>query len=376
MSESRPPSRPGPVVAGSERFTWRTRALVGVGIALLLAGSLTWLSVVWGDGPRRPGVQAFVSPMATDDPAAAPDAAVATNAGVSGDGDQAERMQRADEAGSPSIARSVAALITPTGVIVPAFGQIGDTYIVHTPCGVLGDVTGGLPLYGADVVLDPGHGGDVETGSQGANGLVEKDLNMAVAISTRRVLEARGISTVLARTDDYRVPLAVRAEIGNRLGARLMISIHHNAPTPGRSDAPGTEVFIQHDSDESARLGRLVWEEVVRALSAFDGISWVAAPDAGALSVLNDQGGDTYGMVRRPRMPAVLAELGYLSNASEAELFATTAYVDAAGEALADAVERFLRTDDAGKAPMPEPRFFTPDGSTGGSRGCVDPELE
>ena len=90
---------------------------------MLLAGSLTWLSVVWGDGPRRPGVQAFVSPMATDDPAAAPDAAVATNAGVSGDGDQAERMQRADEAGSPSIARSVAALITPTGVIVPAFGQ-------------------------------------------------------------------------------------------------------------------------------------------------------------------------------------------------------------------------------------------------------------
>jgi N-acetylmuramoyl-L-alanine amidase len=330
------------------------RALLGVGLALTLGGGFAWIGQPAGPA-ERPPVQAFLAPPSEPlDELEAP----------------------AADSGDPASALPVAALITPSGIIVPAFGQVGDTYIVHTPCGVLSDVTGGVPLYRADVVLDPGHGGDVETGAQGANGLVEKDLNMAVAITARRILERRGIVTVLDRTGDYRLPLATRAEIGNRLGARLMISIHHNAPTPGRSASPGTEVYFQHDSDASARLGRLVWEEVVDALSEFDGVSWVAAPDAGALPVLDVDGDDTYGMVRRPQMPAVLAELGYISNPSEAELFSTTNYVDAAAEALATAVERFLDTDDEGEAPMPEPRVFTPDGRTGHARDCVDPELD
>lgn len=268
------------------------------------------------------------------------------------------------------------ALITPTGLVVPVLDVGPDGYRVTAPCGDEALVSWGTPLYGADVVLDAGHGGEFETGAVGANGLIEKDVNLQIARRTALELNQRGHSVALTRTGDYRVPLEVRAAIANQLDASVFVSIHHNAPTPQPSVRPGTEVYTQTGSDESRRLGGLIWQETVEALAQFPGIDWAAAEDAGVLRVVNGKGEDTYGMVRRPLMPAALVELGYLSNPTEAELFATPEYVEAASGALAEAIERWLETDDIGGGLQPLARTFTPDGSTGHSRGCVNPILE
>ncbi len=268
------------------------------------------------------------------------------------------------------------ALVTPLGLVVPVLSEGPAGYEVTAPCGEPATVSWGTPLYGAEIVLDPGHGGEVETGAVGPNGLAEKELNLRVAEGTAAELEHRGHVVVLTRTADYRVPLEVRAAIANQLGAKALVSIHHNAPTPQMSTTPGTEVFIRTGSAESRRLGGLIWQEMVDALSGFDGVSWAAATDAGALRVTNREGQDSYGMVRRPRMPAVLAELGYLSNPSEAELFATPEYVDVASVALADAIERWLDTDEVGGGLRAHARSFTPDGTTGHNRGCLSPPME
>ncbi len=265
-------------------------------------------------------------------------------------------------------------LITPTGVVVPIVSALTNSYSVRTPCGNRDRVIWGTPISTADIVLDPGHGGSVETGAVGPNGLTEKELNLEVAKRTARILESRGISVVLTRTADYRIPLATRAEIANVLDAKAIISIHHNAPNANSSPTPGTEVFIQDGDPESARLGGLLQEEIVDALDQFD-VNWTIASDAGAIVVLNDSGDNSYGMIRRPEMPAVLAELGYISNAEEAELFATVKYQDTAATALADGIERWLTTEDPGSGFRDSPRLFTPSGGTGGSDGCLDPEL-
>ncbi len=268
------------------------------------------------------------------------------------------------------------ALISPTGVVVPVLSQNNDNYLIMTPCGKEELLAWGTPLRSAQVVLDPGHGGDVETGAVGPNGLSEKELNLTVSKRTARILLDRGISTVLTRTSDYRIPLVIRAMIANNLDADIMVSVHHNAPNWLPSKSPGTEVFVQRDSVESRRLGGLIWEEMVEALAQFDDVDWSRADDAGALEVLNRDGDDTYGMVRRPEMPAVLAELGYISNPSEAELFSTDEYVEVASTALANAIERWLATTDPGSGFVTEPRLFDPSGGTGGVNGCVDPDLE
>ncbi len=347
------PSEPRASARGSARRSGAVAAALAV---LLVACS----------GGDRPALTSETLPLATDGGTTAEDLGSGVEAG---DGEvqlgEAITVSRDD----------IGALVTPNGIVVPVAGVTDDGYEITTPCGNEGFLALGTPILGADVVLDPGHGGQVETGAVGPNGLAEKDLNLDLAEATRTELERRGFRVVLTRTADYRVPLRVRAEIGNRLEAGAMVSIHHNAPNWLPSDTPGTEVFVQSGSDESRRLGGLIQEAVVAALSTFEGITWTTADDAGAIVVLNADGDDAYGMIRRPEIPAVLAEFGYLSNPSEAELFATDAYLVAASIALADAVESFLLTDAPGSGFVAEPRIFTPSGATGGVDGCVDPDL-
>ena len=245
---------------------------------------------------------------------------------------------------------------------------------VTTPCGNEALVQEGTPLGTTQVVIDPGHGGEVDTGAVGANGLIEKHLNLEVSQALEADLIVRGIDVVLTRTADYASRLGVRAGLADRVNADLLISIHHNAPTPGPSPRPGTEVFIQSTSEASRRLGGLVWTRVMAALSDFD-IDWTAAPDAGVLSVLSTRGSDAYGMISGPRTVSVLAEMAYISNPVEAELFATTKYVEAVSDALADAVEGFLTTEATGAGYVAEPRIFNPQPGIGGTL-CVDPALE
>lgn len=283
-------------------------------------------------------------------------------------------LESAEDEPVPFVDDTPRVLITPTGVVVPIVSALTTSYSVLTPCGNRARVNWGFPISSADIVLDPGHGGAVETGAVGPNGLTEKELNLEVAKRTARILESRGISVVLTRTADYRIPLSTRAAIAEFLDAEAIISIHHNAPNANPSLTPGTEVFIQDGVPESARLGGLLQEEIVAALDQFD-INWTVASDAGAIVVLNDSGLNAYGMIRRPSMPAVLAELGYISNPEEAELFATVEYQDAAAEALADGIDRWLNSSDPGAGFRDEPRLFTPGGGTGGSDGCEDPDL-
>ena len=271
----------------------------------------------------------------------------------------------------PEIAR---ALVTPTGVVVSVLEETTTGFRVTTPCGNEATVLEGTTLGTTQVVIDPGHGGQVDTGAVGANGLMEKHLNLEVSQALEADLIVRGIDVLLTRTADYASRLGVRAGLADRVNADLLISIHHNAPTPGPSPRPGTEVFIQSTSEASRRLGGLVWTRVMAALSDFD-IEWRAAPDAGVLSVLSTQGSDAYGMISGPRTVSVLAEMAYISNPVEAELFATTEYVEAASDALADAVEGFLTTEATGAGYVAEPRIFNPQPGIGGSL-CVDPALE
>ena len=271
----------------------------------------------------------------------------------------------------PEIAR---ALVTPTGVVVSVLEETATGFRVTTPCGNEATVREGTTLGTTQVVIDPGHGGQVDTGAVGANGLMEKHLNLEVSQALEADLIVRGIDVVLTRTADYASRLGVRAGLADRVNADLLISIHHNAPTPGPSPRPGTEVFIQSTSEASRRLGGLVWTHVMEALSDFD-IEWTAAPDAGVLSVLSTGGSDAYGMISGPRTVSVLAEMAYISNPVEAELFATTEYVEAASDALADAVEGFLTTEATGAGFVAEPRIFNPQPGIGGSL-CVDPALE
>lgn len=278
------------------------------------------------------------------------------------------------QATTTTVPEEARALVTPTGVVVAVLEETTAGYRVTTPCGNEATVSDGTPVGETTVVLDPGHGGEVDTGAVGANGLMEKNLNLDVADALQADLVVRGIPVLLTRTADYATRLGVRADLADRVGAVLLLSIHHNAPTPGPSPTPGTEIFIQSDSEDSRRLGGLIYTRVKAALSEFD-VDWTAAPDAGVLTVLSTRGNDAYGMLRGPNTVSVLAEIAYISNPAEAEFLATFDYLEAVSDALADAIERYLTTEATGAGYIAEPRVFNPQPGIGSSL-CVDPRLE
>ncbi len=268
----------------------------------------------------------------------------------------------------------VAALITATGVIVAVLEDSSFGYRVRTPCGNEAIVASGEEIGIVDVVLDPGHGGSPDPGAVGANGLKEAEVNLNVARDAQRILESRGVVVALTRTYDYASVIGVRALFADHVGAEIMVSIHHNAPTANLGPEPGTEVFAQHDSPDSGRLGALLYEEIVDALGMFDDVVWSRAPDAGVLEVLNTRGTDAYGMLRSPETTTALVELAYISHRPEAELLATEEYVSVAGLAVADAVTAYLKTNRQGQGSIDEPRVFTPQRGLSASV-CEDPEL-
>ena len=267
------------------------------------------------------------------------------------------------------------ALMSSTGVPVTVLGRTADgLFTVTTPCGRTATIGGGVPIYGATVVIDPGHGGAIDTGAV-ENGIIERDLNMAVAGAMAADLRAQGVSVVLTRTSDYGTILPVRAELADALDARLMVSIHHNsAPAPPpTSSQPGTEVFVQASAD-SQRLGGLLYAAVTGALAASYDVTWYRSPDAGVLQVRQTDGQETYGMIRNPRTTTALIEMGWILDPAEAaDVYSTPSYVPIAAGALAAAVERYL----AG-APSTVPvgsRTFNARLALGTDQ-CTDPALE
>lgn len=266
------------------------------------------------------------------------------------------------------------AVVTTNGVVLAVRSVAADgRFVAESPCGNE-VVVAGAPLSGATVVLDPGHGGD-EPGAVGPNGAKEKDVNLAVALETKRQLEEQGAVVVLTRTADYRITLASRAAIVQALRPTMFISIHHNAAPDELRSTPGAETYRQIASADSKRASGLVYEEIVRAFSAYK-ITWAADRDAGAKYRPRSNGGDYYGILSRTAgIPAVLSEAAFITNPPEEALLVDPAFRAVEAGAFTRAVIRYVTTTDPGSGFVePYPRT-EPAGSGGGASGCVDPPL-
>ena len=263
----------------------------------------------------------------------------------------------------------------PDDVLLPVVGHFAGSTVVSSTCGHEVVYEGGTVVYASgeqavDVVLDAGHGGP-ESGAVGANGLVERDLNLMVAFHAKLALEELGHSVMLTRRRDLHMPIRQRTAIVRALEPRAFVSIHHNGGAVKRSDTPGTEAFHQVDQPESQRLAGLLFEEV-QAVFAGYWVPWVHTYHQGASARLRESRTDTYGVLRMTRgVPAAIVEGLYLSNPPEAELLALPEVQQAEGRAIARAIDRFLTTSDPGsgfKAPFYDPHTT----GTGTARGCVD----
>lgn len=179
------------------------------------------------------------------------------------------------------------------------------------------------------VVIDPGHGGKDRGAS--ANGLMEKDLNLAVALTIKQEAERRGLSRVLTRTTDTYLTLKQRVDAIAANNASVFVSIHANSN--GRvNSVSGMEVYYHKQDPSSRMLAQLVHDEIAAATG-------IAA--RGARSDLKLYNTGLY-VLRNSTVPAILVEMGYVNHGSDAKLLSDTGFQGQTARAIVDAVIRYL----------------------------------
>ena len=194
--------------------------------------------------------------------------------------------------------------------------------------------TGGAPPPPAamTIVLDPGHGGSDPGAVFGTR--LEKNDNLRFALAVQRILQERGQRVVMTRSTDVFIPLAERSAISNRNNADIFVSIHRNAST--NPAANGVENYVFTNANDTA---------VLYAFNVLDEIVSVGVQSNGGVIRAN------FAVLRNTNAPAMLVELGYISNVRDNQLF------DQNFNAYASAVARGIMESLRGPS-LPPPSYF------------------
>ena len=210
------------------------------------------------------------------------------------------------------------------------------------------------------IALDPGHGGE-DDGVRSADGVKEKDLTLAIARRLKATIEARlGLRVLLTRDDDRNVPVDERTEVANNNKADLFVSLHANGSL--RPGAGGASIYLAAFDRDAAQAAAGGGERV----PAFGGgsreielVPWDLAQtrhldqSASFAGLLEETFKGRVPLAARPvdraplrvlesaNMPAVLVEVGYLTNPGQAKVIAGDAFQNGLVQAMFEAIVKF-----------------------------------
>lgn len=180
----------------------------------------------------------------------------------------------------------------------------------------------GLPESRDVVVLDAGHGG-VDPGKVGAGNVLEKDINLIIVMKLKEYLQMNGVTVYLTRDGDdglytdsdsskKTADMRARCAMIEEIAPDLVVSIHQNS----YSDASvcGPQVFYYKTSEKGQRLAKCLQDRLN------------AMPECKKQRTIKPN--SDYYLLLNVSCPIVIAETGFLSNPTEAQMLATEAYQD------------------------------------------------
>jgi N-acetylmuramoyl-L-alanine amidase len=225
-----------------------------------------------------------------------------------------------------------------------------------------------LPEAPKLIVLDPGHGG-TDPGKQNLKlKLDEKDMTLDVALRLKKLLEVRGYKVVLTRATDTRfsnnpaVDLPMRAQVANKAGADLFISLHFNAVDRDPERVSGVETYVltpqfqvSTQPEQDREMVKTYYpgnrQDTANALLGYHLhrhlVTDLKASDRGYKRY-------RYAVLRTLACPGVLVEAAYLSNDAEARRVAKPEFRQQIAEAVAEGVDNYAATL-AALRPAPDP---------------------
>lgn len=188
-----------------------------------------------------------------------------------------------------------------------------------------GFATDQSPLATKVIVIDPGHGG-IYPGAC-SNGVREATVNLAVALKLRDRLVQTGATVILTRTDDTNLAppgsslsedLKARVDVAKNAGADIFLSLHSNA----NKDTAVAGVISFYPIGHLDSLARAIEAPLVKATGAVNG----------GIRPAN------FYVLRNSEIPAALIEMGFLTNAMEADRLKSDDYQDLLADGLFDGI--------------------------------------
>ncbi|MFO7638354.1 MAG: N-acetylmuramoyl-L-alanine amidase [bacterium] len=217
------------------------------------------------------------------------------------------------------------------------------------------------------LVLDPGHGGK-DPGAVGRAGTLEKEVVLDMVLRLKTLLEGQGFEVLLTRGRDEYVPLLRRSQFAREQRADLFISVHANASE--NRNACGFETYflseaktdweravaarenaaIELDRNDQQPMGdelELILADLAQNEYLTESSELAAAiqertvPQARVLDRGVRQA--NFYVLRQNYMPAVLVEVGFLSNASEEKLLRNSQHREKLADGISQGIVEFVR---------------------------------
>lgn len=198
-----------------------------------------------------------------------------------------------------------------------------------------------LPL----IVLDAGHGG-FDPGKVGINGVLEKNINLAIVQKLQVLLEEYGFKIILTRDSDQILgpanssrpkmdDMIARVEMVKELQPYFTVSIHQNSFTS--PNVVGPQVFYYKDSTESATMAQVVQNALNQYLEP--------------KKKREPQSNTNYYLLTRTPTPTIIVECGFLSNPEEAELLASEEYQEKVAQAICMGIISYYESNSSTPTP-------------------------
>nr|WP_288744472.1 N-acetylmuramoyl-L-alanine amidase [uncultured Mediterraneibacter sp.] len=182
--------------------------------------------------------------------------------------------------------------------------------------------------------LQPAHGG-TDSGKVGINGVKEKDINLTITNSVKKILEKENIQVIMTREIDEQLAqskvedLKYRVKIMNEVSPVLAVSIHQNSYH--EENVFGAQVFYYQTSTEGEKAAGIIQDALQKV-----------NPD----NTKKIKANNTYYILKKTEVPTVIVECGFLSNYKEAQKLVTEDYQKSVAEAVAEGILSYIKENE------------------------------
>lgn len=229
----------------------------------------------------------------------------------------------------------------------------------------------------ATIVIDPGHGGD-ETGAIGPKGSFEKDITLSIARKIKSHLETKlGLKVFLTRDQDKTLGLVERTAIANNLKANIFLSIHANASY--RKIASGAETYfltLEATDEETLSLAKqenkapnsnstntdlnlILWDLAqTEHLQESSQLAEIIQEELNKDLNIKNRGikQAPFRVLMGADMPAVLIEIGFITNPKEEELLNQDDYQKMLANSILRSIQKFKTKKEQKYGISPAPK--------------------